>query len=101
MHPEPQLLIKIVLNFQISSFCLGTRGQLAVCWFGNLRENVGRSIYSSPHFLCPGEKKAFVASVICSTEIVQAESSLFAVFGVEGIYQGVNLLAIFTGDHMG
>ena len=80
MHPEPQLLIKIVLNFQISSFCLGTRGQLAVCWFGNLRENVGRSIYSSPHFLCPGEKKAFVASVICSTEIVQAESSLFAVF---------------------
>ena len=85
MHPEPQLLIEIVLNIQISSFCLGTRGQLAVCWSRKLRENVGRCIYSSPHFLCPGEKKsfekkAFVASVICSTEIVQAEFSLFAVF---------------------
>ena len=55
-YPEPQLLIQIVLNLQISSFCLGTRGQLSVCWSGQLGEDIGRSIYPSPHFLCPGKR---------------------------------------------
>lgn len=72
MQPEPQLLVCIMLNFQRSPFCLGTRA--AGCWLvWRARENVGEAFTHILIFFLSREKTLIVSSAL---QILSSQNSL-------------------------